>query len=48
MKGALEFLTPESKGSYWKKFIGNCAIYVTDYLDGKFSVPYEIEIGKEE
>lgn len=48
MKGALEFLTPLSKGSYWKKFIGNCAIYVTDFENGEYTVPYEIEIGKEE
>ena len=24
MKGALEYLTPESRGSYWAKYIGNC------------------------
>ena len=24
MKGALEYLTPDSKGSYWAKNIGNC------------------------
>ena len=27
MKGALEYLTPESKGVYWSKYIGNCAVY---------------------
>lgn len=27
MKGALEYLTPESKGAYWSKYIGNCAVY---------------------
>ena len=26
MKGALEYLTPDSHGSYWSKFIGNCAV----------------------
>ena len=47
MKGALEFLTPESKGSYWAKNIGNCDIYVSRVTDGKFSVPVIIEDGKE-
>ncbi len=27
MKGALEYLTPESNGRYWSKYIGNCAVY---------------------
>ena len=26
MKGALEYLTPESRGSYWSTYIGNCAV----------------------
>lgn len=43
MKGILEYLTPESGGSYWSKYIGNCAIYVTDCKDGRFSVPKEWE-----
>ena len=47
MKGALEFLTPESKGSYWAKNIGNCDIYVSRVTDGKFSVPVIIEDGKD-
>ena len=29
MKGALEYLTPESKGGYWSVYIGNCAVYRT-------------------
>lgn len=45
MKGILEYLTTDSHGSYWKKFIGNCAIYVTDYKNGKFSVPKELYSG---
>ena len=36
MKGALEYLTPESKGSYWAKNIGNCDIYAAEAKD----VPY--------
>lgn len=27
LKGALEYLTPDSNGSYWSTFIGNCAVY---------------------
>ena len=47
MKGALEYLTPESKGSYWAKNIGNCDIYAAEAKDGKFSVPAIIEDGKD-
>ena len=40
MKGALEYLTPESKGSYWAFHIGNCAVYVAEARkEGGFSVP---------
>ncbi len=39
MKGALEYLTPDSKGSYWSKYIGNCAVYRTVYTDGNYAVP---------
>ena len=42
MKGALEYLTPESNGSYWSRYIGNCAIYVADNDNGNFSIPYEL------
>lgn len=42
MKGALEYLTPESNGGYWSKYIGNCAIYVADNDNGNFSIPYEL------
>jgi broad specificity phosphatase PhoE len=42
MKGILEYLTPESKGSYWSKFIGNCAIYETSLEGGKFKIPWEV------
>ena len=42
MKGILEYLTPESRGSYWSKHIGNCAVFMTEF-DGKhFSVPCEV------
>ena len=41
MKGILEYLSPGSDGAYWSKYIGNCAVYVTEYRDGRFSVPEE-------
>ena len=43
MKGILEYLTPDLKGSYWDKYIGNCAIYVTENEDGVFTIPREID-----
>lgn len=42
MKGLLEYLTPDSQGSYWSKFIGNCEIYVTEFKDGAFATPYSL------
>lgn len=42
MKGALEYLTPASKGSYWSKYIGNCAVYVSENEDGKIGIPVQI------
>ncbi len=42
MKGALEYLTPESNGNYWSKYIGNCAIYVADNDNSNLTVPYEL------
>ena len=47
MKGALEYLTPQSKGSYWAKNIGNCDIYASDVNNGTYSVPVCIEDGKD-
>ena len=42
MKGALEYLTPGSDGSYWPKNIGNCAIYYSEVREGNYSVPEEL------
>ena len=42
MKGILEYLTPESHGSYWSQYIGNCAVFAAEYKDGSFTVPVEI------
>ena len=44
MKGALEYLTPASKGSYWSKYIGNCAVYAATNIDGQIGVPKEVKI----
>ena len=43
MKGALEYLTPGSNGSYWSKYIGNCAVYAANNIDGHIGVPKEIK-----
>ena len=40
MKGALEYLTPDSGGSYWSKFIGNCAVYTSEITtEGPWDIP---------
>ena len=43
MKGILEYLTPGANGAYWSKYIGNCAVYSTEYRDGGFIVPAELD-----
>lgn len=43
MKGILEYLTPESKGSYWSKYIRNCAVYVAENDGTDISVPVKLE-----
>lgn len=45
MKGALEYLTPGSNGSYWSKNIGNCDIYAAEVKNGKYTIPVCIEDG---
>ena len=47
MKGALEYLTPGSQGSYWAKNIGNCDIYTSEVVDGSYTVPFCIDDGKD-
>ena len=42
MKGILEYLSPESKGRYWSKYIGNCGIYLATNSNGEIGVPYEL------
>lgn len=41
MKGILEYLTSDSQGGYWSKYIGNCAVYVADNNSGQIGVPTE-------
>ena len=42
MKGILEYLTPNSHGSYWSQNIGNCAVFAAEYKNGSFTVPVEL------
>lgn len=43
MKGALEYLTPRSRGEYWSQYIGNCSVFrVTSDEDGKYGTPEEL------
>lgn len=45
MKGLLEYLTPDANGSFWSKYIGNCAVYAATLENGRIGVPYETEFG---
>ena len=42
MKGMLEYLTPDSKGAYWSKYIGNCAVYAAQNRGGVIGVHTEL------
>lgn len=42
MKGLLEYLTPDSRGGYWAKYVKNCAIYTAENADGVITVPSEL------
>ena len=44
MKGALEYLTPDSHGSYWSTYIGNCEVYVAEADNGGFSIPVQFGV----
>ncbi len=46
MKGILEYLTPESQGGYWSKYLGNCAVYVIAVKDGKLGVPEKMRVSE--
>ena len=44
MKGMLEYLTPDSNGSYWSRNIGNCAVFTAEHLPGgTWSIPKEFQ-----
>ena len=43
MKGGLEYLTPDSHGAYWSRFVGNCAIFAVDNSGGRFGLPEELK-----
>ena len=47
MKGALEYLSPEAKGMYWSKYIGNCAVYCFEETEQGYTVPFELDVKKE-
>ena len=37
--------TATSGGSYWSKYIGNCAVYVTAVTDeGNYEIPVEVNM----
>lgn len=40
MKGLLEYLTPDSNGGYWSRYVGNCEVYAVEVSDGEYGVPY--------
>ena len=42
MKGALEYLTPDSGGGWWSRYLGNCAVYAVENTGGRFGVPWEV------
>lgn len=42
MKGALEYLMPDSKGSWWARYIGTCALFQFDKKNGQFTRPEEV------
>ena len=45
MKGILEYLTPDSGGSYWSKYVGNCEIYAVPVTDEGYGIPYSVYSG---
>ncbi len=39
LKGALEYLMPDSHGIWWSRYVGNCDVYSFDIKDGSFTIP---------
>ena len=44
MKGILEYLTPSSQGAYWSRYLGNCALYTIEVVQGRLGVPVELTL----
>ena len=42
MKGALEYLNPESRGSWWSRYVGNCDIFAFDITNGEYTMPARV------
>ena len=42
MKGALEYLTPDSRGAFWAKHIRNCDVYAAEMTETGYAVPAEL------
>lgn len=42
MKGILEYLTPDSHGSWWSKYVSNCSVYRTEVVGNHYSTPEEV------
>lgn len=46
MKGALEYLSPGSDGSWWSRYIANCALFAFKLGEAGYTVPEEILIAE--
>ncbi len=44
LKGILEYLSPESKGSYWMKPMHNCEVYACEVTADGFSIPVKLDL----
>ena len=42
MKGALSYLTPPGRESWWSRTIENCAVYKVDLVNGNYTEPVRI------
>jgi len=42
MKGILEYLTPDSHGSWWSKYVSNCSVYRTEVVGNDCRTPEEV------
>lgn len=44
MKGALEYLTPDSNGRYWSMYIGNCDVWQCEAHSDGYSLPMRFHL----